>query len=318
MISFLAHFLPHKENRKRAKLLSHPALLSYVVFIFGAILITNFASMRFPQVLGFASNISTEDLLNYTNETRAENNEKPLKLNSLLSQAAYEKAQDMFSKDYWAHVSPTGKEPWDFIVATNYEYIYAGENLARDFNNSNSVVQAWLKSPSHRDNLLSSNYEDIGFAVVNGVLDGHETTLVVQMFGKSRFPEYTASIEPLPEKIEEEPVASKVSEIPEIAKVPKTSEVFEVSSKPEVIANPLFGGLKEEKVGEILPAVDVFNMSRGISLSLGAFLTLLFALDVWYIKRNSILRVSGNTFAHLLFLILALIGVWYANAGIIL
>ena len=240
---FLAHFLPRKEHKKRAKLLSHPALLSYIIFISLTILVISPASARFPKVLGFASNVTTQDLLGYTNKTRAENNEKPLKLNNLLSLAAYEKAQNMFAEDYWAHVSPSGKEPWDFIVSSGYEYIYAGENLARDFNNSNSVVDAWLKSPTHRDNLLSANYDDIGFAVVNGVLDGHETTLVVQMFGKSKFPEYTASIEPTSAKTE-------------------GIQIIERESIPAASAT--------EQTGEILPALDIFSASRGISLSLGA------------------------------------------------
>jgi len=305
---FLAHFLPRREKKKRAKLLSHPVLLGYILFILSAILTTHFVSYRFPQILGFASNININDLLYYTNETRVENGEKVLKLNSRLSTAAYGKAQDMFEEDYWAHVSPTGKEPWDFVVSSDYEYIYAGENLARDFNNSNSVVQAWLKSPSHRDNLLSSNYEDIGFAVVNGVLDGHETTLVVQMFGKSRIPEYTASVEPA------EGQNIKVKEtLPNKSSGKMEVPISRVSEKE----NPL-PVLTQERTGEVLPALDIFNVSRGISVSLGAFLTLLLVLDVWYVKRNNILRLSGNTIAHILFLCMALAGIWYANVGIVL
>jgi len=306
MNSFLAHFFPRKEEKKRAKLLSHPVLIVYIVFILGAIFSTNFISYKFPNVLGFASNINTNDLLYYTNQARSENGESALKLNSRLSEAAYEKAQNMFNEDYWAHVSPSGKEPWDFIVSSGYEYIYAGENLARDFNNSDSVVGAWLNSPTHRDNLLSANYEDIGFAVVNGVLDGHETTLVVQMFGKSRYPEYTASIEQGGvSTVEEAPVREATVAVSEIEK----KEVAPIVEKQFVEGNP---------AGEVLPALDIFNTSRGISLSLGAFLTLLLSLDIWYVKRNRVLQLTGNTVTHLLFLILALIGVWYANAGIVL
>lgn len=46
-----------------------------------------------------------------------------------------------------------------------------------------SVVKAWMNSPTHRENLLSSRYQDIGIAVIDGSLGGRETTLVVQMFG---------------------------------------------------------------------------------------------------------------------------------------
>jgi len=294
MNSLLAHFLPHKKRGTRAKLLVHSTLLSYIFFITALIFTTNFLSYKFPNVLGFASNINTEDLLKYTNEARVKDGDKLLKINTQLSNAAYNKAEDMFSKNYWAHVSSTGKEPWDFINTSGYVYVYAGENLARDFNNSKSVVEAWLDSPSHRDNLLSSNYDDIGFAVVNGVLDGHETTLVVQMFGKSKYPQYTASIEPVEE-------SGSVQEVTGVA-----------SQKEEEIK------YAPKEQGEVLPAIDIFNVSRGISISLGALLTLLLSLDLWYVRRQGILRISGNTVAHILFLILALFGIWYANVGIVL
>jgi len=286
-MSFLPeHFLPHKELGSRAKLLRHSSILSYIFFIGALIFTTHLISYNFPNVLGFASNISAADLLKYTNEARAKNGEKPLVLNSELSSAAYNKARDMFKDDYWAHVSPSGKEPWDFIVGSGYDYMYAGENLARDFNNSSSVVEAWLNSPSHRDNILSANYNDIGFAVVNGVLDGRETTLVVQMFGRSRNPEYKASITPS----------------------------AEVSPQVLVQTNAVQG----EEAGKVLPAVDMFSVSRGVSLSLGLFLALLLMLDFWYVKSQGIVRISGNTLAHILFLVLALIGVWYANVGVVL
>ena len=140
----LAHFLPHPKRGTRAKLLVHSTLLSYIFFITALVFTTNFLSYKFPNVLGFASNINAEDLLNYTNEARVKDGDKLLKINTQLSEAAYNKAEDMFSENYWAHVSPNGKEPWDFINSSGYVYVYAGENLARDFNNSKSVVEAWL------------------------------------------------------------------------------------------------------------------------------------------------------------------------------
>lgn len=137
-----------------------------------------------PGVLGIASDISISRLLSLTNQKREENGLQSLKLNEELSKAAGEKAKDMLASDYWAHNNPQGKSPWDFIISSNYKYLYAGENLAKDFANSDGVVSAWMKSPTHRENILQDKYEDVGFAVLNGRLNGEETTLVVQMFGK--------------------------------------------------------------------------------------------------------------------------------------
>jgi uncharacterized protein YkwD len=72
--------------------------------------------------------------------------------------------------------SPDGTEPWDFILGEKYDYIYAGENLAKNFSTFDDVVEAWYNSPSHKENLLNKNYTEMGFAIVNGELNGYETT----------------------------------------------------------------------------------------------------------------------------------------------
>jgi len=191
---FIYHFLPHPEERKRAKLLLHKALFSYCFILIVLLGVFKFIPKHFPGILGYASNISTSALLEYTNKERVERGLNPLVINEALIKAANEKANSMFENNYWAHVSPKGIEPWDFILSSGYDYIYAGENLAKNFSNSSDVVEAWVQSPTHRENLLSENYNDIGFAVVNGVLDGYETTLVVQMFGQNRTPTVMAEV----------------------------------------------------------------------------------------------------------------------------
>jgi hypothetical protein len=220
------HFVPHPEEKRRASLLSIKALLVYTFITVLVLVSFKFVPRFFPGILGYASDISVVDLLNGTNSIRAENGLPPLKLNTQLSEAAYQKATDMFQYDYWAHISPSGTKPWDFILSVNYDYAYAGENLAKNFNTSDQVVSAWVKSPSHRDNLLSPNFDDIGFAVVDGKLQGYETTLVVQMFGRPRHPSYLAS-SGVPEGVDEN-VASVESEsiqapIPEV-EPPNTQE----------------------------------------------------------------------------------------------
>lgn len=193
-LDVLTHlFLPHESNNHKPRVLHPYAYLFYVVFFLFFGVGTRIVHKYAPDILGVATNISVSDLLTLTNQKRAEANLSPLRFNSQLSQAASSKAADMFKDDYWAHFGPKGKSPWDFIVDSGYRYSYAGENLAKDFNDSQGVVNAWMASDSHRDNLLKAEYKDIGFAVINGTLNGEETTLVVQMFGSS--PTSTAAIE---------------------------------------------------------------------------------------------------------------------------
>jgi hypothetical protein len=93
------------------------------------------------------------------------------------------KAQDMADKQYFAHTSPEGLNPWHWFEQAGYEYEYAGENLAVDFTDSSDVARAWMNSPTHRENLLKKEYVDVGFAVVSGELNGKKTTLVVALYG---------------------------------------------------------------------------------------------------------------------------------------
>jgi hypothetical protein len=109
-----------------------------------------------------------------------------LTIDTRLVNAAYAKGQDMLSKDYWAHYGPNGESPWEFILNSGYDYIYAGENLAKDFSSAAPIHSAWMASPSHRSNILNENFENIGIAAVTGEFEGKETTIVVQMFGATQ------------------------------------------------------------------------------------------------------------------------------------
>ncbi len=178
-------FKPQASNRYRSKLL-HPQSLLVVSMVLLAFF-SLFNALRFfpslaDKVLGFSSNITADGLLVGTNEERQKLNLEKLVLNDELSQAALAKAQDMFNDQYWAHVAPDGKQAWDFIKEAKYVYKYAGENLARDFNNNDEVVEAWMASPSHRENIVNGDFTQMGLAVVNGNLKGFNTTLVVQIF----------------------------------------------------------------------------------------------------------------------------------------
>src|SRR3989344_2451993 len=126
MPSFLLHlFFPCESNNQRAKLL-HPSTLSVII---GLVVVFQIGlgrfSAQFPQILGYASQISPAEIVQLTNIERQANGESPVKLNAALSAAADRKAADMIAHGYWAHVSPTGTQPWFFITDAGYQYRYA-------------------------------------------------------------------------------------------------------------------------------------------------------------------------------------------------
>ena len=176
-------FLPHPHNNHKAVLLWPRSIVILIgLFIMGRSIVDITVGLL-PGVLGYASQIDSAKVIEFTNAERQNAGLGTVTYNYALSQAASAKAADMFSHNYWAHVSPQGTDPWSFVTSSGYQYQHAGENLARDFSNSRDIVTAWMASPTHKKNLLDPRYKDIGVAVLDGYLNGVETTLVVQMFG---------------------------------------------------------------------------------------------------------------------------------------
>lgn len=178
-------FIPHKNNQHRPHIVRVRGFVSVMVLVLAVQLVFNLGSAHQFKVLGYATSINQADLLDQTNQQRAQNGVAALTENAKLDQAALAKAQDMFKYDYWAHVNPTtGEQPWTFVTDTGYSYQAAGENLAMNFDTSAGVIAGWMGSSEHRANLLNASYQDIGMAALNGTLQGEETTLVVAFYAE--------------------------------------------------------------------------------------------------------------------------------------
>lgn len=290
-------FIPHPKTHEKAHLLSWHFLAIYVLLFMLLRVSFDLANIYQPGVLGINSNIGTQQIIEDTNKERQKQNLPLLRENKALSQAAYLKAQNMFEENYWAHFSPSGKDPWGFILGSGYKFSYAGENLAKNFYNSSDVVSAWMDSPTHRDNILNSNYQDIGIAVVEGTLGGQKTTLVVQMFGKT----YEA-----------------------VAAIPPPAEINlggqKITLQPEEVAEqrPLLVASSYKQNTSIPATFDPFNITRYVGVSLISFIVLLLVLDFIILKRRGVFKISSHHFAHLSFLGLSGTSLFLAKVGEIL
>jgi len=124
-------------------------------------------------------------IITWTNTYREQNKLKTLQRNSQLDAAAAIKVRDMFDRQYFEHVSPSGKNSADLVSGAGYEYLRVGENLALGiFSGEKDLVDAWMASPGHRANILSPHFEEIGVGVGEGIFDGKRVWLAVQEFGK--------------------------------------------------------------------------------------------------------------------------------------
>lgn len=273
-------FIPSERNNFRAKALHYDFLTYYLIIAVSLAFLFKNTTPYLTKILGFATDITTEKLYQLTNKEREKNNLLPLVYSEKLAQAANRKANDMFEKNYWAHYAPDGKTPWDFILSTGYQYEYAGENLAKNFLFSQAVVETWMNSRTHRENILRGEYIEVGFAIVNGVLNGEETTLVVQMFGK--------------------PTTKTLGQVDKQIVTTSTPSTKKVSTKigPSAIL--------AKQASQ--PNINLFSFSIDFVYVFIFFLLLVLTIDFYVASKMNIVRINGKNLGHFIFLIFIFFG----------
>lgn len=269
-------FVPQKENNYQARIL-HPSFLAGFVFLFlfNQTLINFFALLK-PGVLGYSSDITPEKIVELTNNERVKKGLRPLKINSALNEAAQRKAGDMFAFDYWAHKSPSGREPWAFLKEVDYKYQVAGENLARDFSDADLAVKAWMNSPTHRENILNPKFREIGISVVEGTLSGINTTLVVQFFGtRSGAPVQIVAAQDI--------------------KSPAPLVLAEGEPPPLIISESI--PAQQERV-----LISPLHLTKVFGTFLFGLIVAVLIVDGYFALKKKVYRATGRTTAHAVFL----------------
>lgn len=240
-----------------------------------------------PEVLGISYQISDIELLNLVNYERTQKGLAPLQLNRQLSSAAQKKGVHMFENDYWAHFAPDGTSPWDLIRGEGYNYTYAGENLAKGFTTSYDAVKAWMKSPTHRANILSANYNEVGFSIAEGRLQGEDTVLIVQEFGARVEGVGNGEIPPLAQQVAPEVQGSYEAEPPQASTQSITKK----------------------------PVLDMTTIAKTLTFILLAALLVALVLDFIIIEKKKIPRVVGHNLDHIVLITIFVAFLMMARLG---
>jgi uncharacterized protein YkwD len=111
------------------------------------------------------------------NRERVLHGERPLTVNGKLGRAAQGHSEDMIAQDYFSHYGPAGDTPAGRMRAAGYIYssnigYEVGENIAwgtMSLATPKSIVEAWMHSPGHRENILDARYRETGMGVVAAV-----------------------------------------------------------------------------------------------------------------------------------------------------
>ncbi len=139
-----------------------------------------------PGEADYPDNVQIDhaSVLELMNLYRAMHGIEPLKRDARLDAAADDRMHDMEDQGYWGHESPLGMSPFVWFSARDYQYRYAGENLARGFETTKVLMSGWMESSGHRDNILDSDFTDCGIAIIEGSTTGRAYgRSIVVLFG---------------------------------------------------------------------------------------------------------------------------------------
>ncbi len=235
MINWLKNFfIPNEANSFAPHSLQKKAVVAMTFLVFLSFLGTNLQSLLWTSSNWMIGTVLPAVIVELTNDERSDASLTPLRRSSVLDEAARLKALDMAKNEYFSHYSPTGVSPWHWFAQADYSFVHAGENLAIHFTDSGEVVDAWMNSPTHRENIMNGNYREIGVGTAEGSYQGYKTVYVVQLFGTpSAEPAVAAATAPAPAPIV--PVAPPVVE-----EVPASDDVASeaVSLTEEVVLVP--------------------------------------------------------------------------------
>ena len=96
-----------------------------------------------------------------------------------INQVALAHSEDMADFDYLDHTSPTGHTYYDRLDMAGIYYISAAETLASGFLTAEDVAESWIKSPAHKEIILSPSFTHIGVGYYAGGTNGTYWTMML-------------------------------------------------------------------------------------------------------------------------------------------
>ena len=106
---------------------------------------------------------SARKVFDLTNKERTAEGLPALVWNDKLAESGAAHCQDMIDRNYFAHNTPEGTTPGDRATAAGYDWLWVGENIAAGYTSPEQVMQGWMNSPDHKENILQ--FKELGVAV---------------------------------------------------------------------------------------------------------------------------------------------------------
>lgn len=120
-----------------------------------------------------------QEVIRLVNVERTKYGLKPLTENWELSRVARYKSNDMVTNRYFSHTSPTYGSPFTMMKNFGLKFSTAGENIAMGQRSADEVMNGWMNSSGHRQNILNANFTQMG---VGYAVNSSGTPYWTQMF----------------------------------------------------------------------------------------------------------------------------------------
>lgn len=179
-------FLPYAGNSYKPFLLHTKRAVFYSAFFLilkgiavGFVGLLPLQAFMMPDVLAQ----ERDKILALVRQVRQEQIGGELAASEKLSDSAQSKAGDMVNYQYFSHVGPESHDLVYWLKKVDYQYRFAGENLAMGFNDAGSVVRAWVKSPLHYQNIIDKDFSETGLGVDSGEYQGRQVIFIANHFG---------------------------------------------------------------------------------------------------------------------------------------
>jgi|GEM_PF-678587 len=179
-------FIPHAGNNHHPHLLHTKRAVGYSVFFVGlkaaAVLMASSLPLQafmMPDVL----EQQRQEILALVQAVREQAGGADFALAERLQNSAQAKSADMARNEYFSHTGSDGRGLRYWLEQAGYNFRFAGENLAVGFADAQSVVNAWVKSPLHYQNIIDSDFSETGLGLESGEYAGKESVFITQHFG---------------------------------------------------------------------------------------------------------------------------------------
>jgi len=223
-------FVPHEHNAYHPHILHSKRVIFYGtlgIVVKGIAVITALLLPLQVFVMPEVLSIQEERVMELTNQVREREGIPPIFKEIRLGYSSFDKARDMSIKGYFEHVSPDGKRLRDFLYDAGYEFSVAGENLAVGFSTPETMVRAWVNSPTHFANLIDPEYQHIGVGMSPGVYQAHPAMYVAQHFGN-------------PRAFDPDTIALTVGSTPHVGDPRVRGAVVRTDSDPGIVGGPYY------------------------------------------------------------------------------